>query len=220
MTITDQSTGMMTAAPRELILADDATTSTADHSARLWLWQWPALGTDERQALIAALPWEQPQIQLFGRRQPIPRLQCWCADPGIYYRYSGRTATHHPWPTTLLALRELTERLSGRRFNGALINLYRNGADSMGWHADDEAELGAAPWVASWSFGASRDFQLRRKGSQRCSHTLRLEDNQLLLMSPQVQQYWQHALPRRRRQQGSRLNLTFRLIMSPETQDK
>lgn len=209
MTIADPPPGMMTAPAQQVVLDDAGSTS-----AQLWLWHWPALSASAQQQLIRSLPWEQPSIQLFGKRHPIPRLQCWCADSGVHYRYSGRTAPWQPWPDSLLMLRQLTERLTGQHFNGALINLYRDGRDCMGWHADDEATLGPAPWVASWSFGASRDFQLRRKGSRRAMYSLTLADNQLLLMAPQVQQDWQHALPRRRRQQGVRLNVTFRLILS------
>jgi alkylated DNA repair dioxygenase AlkB len=184
-----------------------------DRDATLWLWgrtgqPSPAL----LEQLQQSLPWEQPSLRLFGRWHPIPRLQCWCADPGADYRYSGRPLPRAGWTEELMRLRSLATAITGKPFNSVLANLYRSGDDSMGWHADDEPELGPAPWIASWSLGASRDFAVRRKGESRIYRSISLNDGQLLLMSPGVQQHWQHALPRRARVRAPRLNLTFRYV--------
>lgn len=185
-----------------------------EDGARLWLWQQEkALPDGLMNRLIADLEWEQPEIRLFGRWHRIPRLQHWCADEGVVYRYSGRTLPAAPWSSELDWLRHLTEQLTGLSFNSVLVNLYRDGDDAMGWHADDEVELGAEPWIASWSFGASRDFCLRRKGGSVTGHRITLEDSTLLLMSPAIQHRWQHALPRRKRIDQPRLNLTFRRVI-------
>ncbi len=185
-----------------------------DDGARLWLWQPDKTLPDGlMDRLIADLPWEQPEIRLFGRWHRIPRLQHWCADEQVLYRYSGRTLPAAPWSGELDWLRRLTEQLTGLSFNSVLVNLYRDGSDAMGWHADDEAELGPEPWIASWSFGASRDFCLRRKGETTTRHRILLEDSTLLLMAPAIQHHWQHSLPRRQRIHQARLNLTFRRVL-------
>lgn len=185
-----------------------------DDDARLWLWHLTGRLPDGlMHRLVTELAWEQPEIRLFGRWHRIPRLQHWCADEGVSYRYSGRTLPAAPWSGELHRLRQTTEQLTGLAFNSVLVNLYRDGNDAMGWHADDEAELGPTPWIASWSFGASRDFCLRRKGESRTGHRIALEDSTLLLMSPAIQQRWQHALPRRQRVTQARLNLTFRQVL-------
>lgn len=185
-----------------------------EDGARLWLWKLgKTLPDGLMNRLVADLAWEQPEIRLFGRWHRIPRLQHWCADEGVSYRYSGRTLPAAPWSSELDWLRHLTEQLTGLSFNSVLVNLYRDGNDAMGWHADDEAELGPEPWIASWSFGASRDFCLRRKGDSATGHRMVLEDSTLLLMSPTIQHRWQHALPRRQRVDQARLNLTFRRVL-------
>ena len=186
-----------------------------DDGALLWRWRRPAaLPEDLALTIQHNLPWEQPEIRLFGRWHRIPRLQCWCADRGVVYRYSGRTLPARDWSAELALLRRLTSEITGQPFNSVLANLYRDGDDAMGWHADDEKELGPAPWIASWSFGASREFSLRRKGRTRTEARITLQHGELLLMSPAIQQRWQHALPRRKSVQQPRLNLTFRQILA------
>jgi len=181
----------------------------------LTLWQ-PLLPADEACALldglIATLPWQQPHITLYGRTHPVPRLQSWHGDAEAAYRYSGLAMTPAPWTPLLAGVRDQVSAACGHPFNSVLANLYRDGRDSMGWHADDEPELGESPWIASLSLGATRDFALRPKGGRRTALTLPLRHNQLLLMPPAMQRHWQHALPRRLRVGTPRVNLTFRLI--------
>ncbi|WP_235901817.1 alpha-ketoglutarate-dependent dioxygenase AlkB family protein [Alcanivorax sediminis] len=193
---------------------------TLDQGAVLTLWQ-SALPPEWACNLFAelrdSLRWHQPQVQVFGRKHLTPRLTTWQGEPGISYRYSGLTETAEGWPEVLKPVLHQVESLTGHRFNSVLGNYYRSGADSMGYHSDDEPELGPEPWIASLSLGASRDFVFRRREGDRsqCARLV-LPDNSLLLMSPQVQARFQHALPRRARVQEGRINLTFRLIHQPQ----
>lgn len=182
-----------------------------DGAPLLWLWRDAFAGADAIwRSLHDSLPWQQPQLTLYGRTHPLPRLQSWHGDAA--YRYSGRLFVPEPWTPLLLSLRRQTENLTGRRYNSVLCNLYRDGKDHLGWHADDEAELGGAPWIASASFGAERDFCLRHRGQHRQALKLSLPHNSLLLMAPALQQHWQHSVPARTRLAAPRINLTFRLL--------
>lgn len=180
---------------------------------RIWDGFLPA---QEADALLVhlqqALPWAQPEVHLYGKLRQIPRLQSWHGDSSAHYRYSGLPMAPAPWTTALARLRDQIQQVVGHPFNSVLANLYRDGRDSMGWHADNEPELGQAPWIASFSLGARRDFALRQAGSTRTALLLPLHHNQLLLMPPAMQQCWQHALPRRLRVHQARINLTFRYI--------
>ncbi|WP_240687430.1 alpha-ketoglutarate-dependent dioxygenase AlkB [Alcanivorax sp. 24] len=184
--------------------------------ARIWLIE-RLLGPSATalfNTLCNELPWEQPRVQVFGRSHPVPRLVCWLGDAGVTYRYSGLTHRAGGWPDPLMALRCAVTSLTGLTPNGALANLYRDGDDTMGWHRDNEPELGSAPWIISYNLGATRDFCLRRHGEHRQSHRLPLSHDSLLIMSPQVQRFYEHALPRRRRVREPRVNLTFRHIVT------
>ncbi|EKF74040.1 hypothetical protein A11A3_10291 [Alcanivorax hongdengensis A-11-3] len=182
---------------------------------------WPALLPDDQathllQQLTEALAWQQPQVRVYGRIHTVPRLTCWHGEAGIRYRYSGLEHCATGWPVILQPLHDAIETCTGKMFNSMLGNLYRDGRDSMGYHSDDESELGNAPWIASYSLGVSRDFVFRPKtGSHRRQcFSLPLGHNQLLLMNPAVQQHFQHALPRRAGVNELRINLTFRSIQA------
>jgi alkylated DNA repair dioxygenase AlkB len=159
-----------------------------------------------------AIAWERHRIRLFGRELDVPRLSCWIGDPDAHYRYSGSDFAPRPWPTRLLPLRERIEAACGARFNSVLANLYRDGRDSMGWHSDDEPELGPAPVIASLSLGAPRRFLLRHRGDATRRLALELGPGSLLLMRGATQANYRHALPRTARAVGERINLTFRLV--------
>lgn len=163
--------------------------------------------------LCNQLPWQQPTLKLYGREHPVPRLTCWLGETGVAYRYSGIQHRATGWPDPLSPLLARLEALTGRRPNGALANLYRSGNDAMGWHRDNEPELGAAPWIVSYNLGASRDFAFRPYGSGRQSQVMLLCHDELLVMAPSVQRDFEHALPRRKRVREWRLNLTFREIV-------
>ena len=122
---------------------------------------FPEAQSDELyQALLSGTDWKQRSIKLYGKEVPLPRLTAWHGEPGKAYRYSGIKEEPAPWTPALLAVKREIEAVSGASFNSALLNLYRDGRDSVSWHSDDEPELGEAPVIGSVSFGApsSRNF--------------------------------------------------------------
>lgn len=179
------------------------------------------LDETEAEAALARLwrelDWSQREITLFGRRVMQPRLIAWYGEAEAVYTYSGLTLRPLPWHPLLKDLCERIEVRSGHRFNAVLANAYRDGRDSMGWHADKEKELGPQPVVASLSLGAPRRFLLRpvrrRPGDKAGSFGLSLGSGSLLLMKAGCQQRYQHAVPRTRRETGLRINLTYRWIV-------
>lgn len=168
--------------------------------------------------LLAELPWQAHRLSLFGREVDAPRLSCWIGDAGTAYTYSRSRFEPRPWTATLAALREEIEERLGLGFNSVLANLYRDGRDSMGWHSDDEPELGADPAISSLSLGVPRTFCLRPR--EACAGddvaaariALELAHGSLLLMAGATQRLYRHALPRRARVTQPRINLTFRQI--------
>ena len=172
----------------------------------------PALADACLARLGDELAWREEALQLFGRRQLVPRLVAFYGDAGLSYRYSGLDHPALVWHPLLAALRRLLRRHLGSDFNCVLANLYRDGDDCMGWHSDDEAALGRAPTIASLSFGATRRFDLRHKrDGQKVSVTL--SDGQLIVMTGVTQHHWQHALPKTTKVRAPRINLTFRTIL-------
>lgn len=166
------------------------------------------------------LDWEQREISLFGRRVLQPRLISWYGDANASYAYSGLQLKPRPWHPLLLALKGRVEEASGGSFNSVLANAYRDGNDSMGWHSDDEPELGASPRIASLSLGAERAFLLRRASALRKSgeksRKLFLTHGSLLLMRGDSQKHFQHSIPKTRSGSGLRINLTYRLVRGQE----
>jgi alkylated DNA repair dioxygenase AlkB len=164
--------------------------------------------------LLDAIPWETHVIRMFGREVASPRLSCWIGDAGASYVYSRTRFEPRLWPSALAALRPRLEQACGATFNSVLANLYRDGRDAMGWHSDDEPELGPAPVIASLSLGAPRRFAFRRKSSRGPAVLeLELPHGSLLRMGGATQQLYQHALPRTARVLAPRINLTFRQIL-------
>ncbi len=162
--------------------------------------------------LLEEVRWAQPRVRVFGREHPIPRLSAWYGDPAARYAYSGLQLEPLPWTPLLGGLRRCVEAHCGERFNGVLLNRYRSGMDAIGWHSDNEPELGPAPPVAALSLGAERRFLLRHRQQRDRRLELVLAGGSLLLMEPPTQRFWQHALPRTRRPVGERLSLTFRRV--------
>lgn len=160
------------------------------------------------------LCWSQDEISLFGRRVKIPRLQAWHGDPEAIYRYSKLVMQPKPWTETLRAIKFKIEQQSANKFNSVLANYYRNGQDSMGWHSDDEPELGRQPVIASVSFGATRDFDFRHKRSKQ-KHRIALTHGSLLIMQGNTQHNWQHGIAKRRADLAGRISLTFRQVKFP-----
>jgi alkylated DNA repair dioxygenase AlkB len=145
-----------------------------------------------------------------------PRLSAWYGDPGAIYSYSGLRLEPLPWTPVLLEIRQVVTDLAETPFNSVLLNLYRDGQDSMGWHSDAEPELGRNPVIASVSLGAVRRFVLRHKKRKEQHIALELESGSVLVMGGALQHYWRHALPKIRQAVGPRINLTFRLIQRLE----
>ena len=199
-----------------------AETIALDGQATLWLWRGflPApMADDLQQQLASELAWAQPTVRVYGRDHPVPRLTAWFGDPGVRYRYSGLEHVASGWPHSLQPVLDRIMKTTGQPFNSALANRYRNGLDTMGYHSDDEPELGPQPWIASLSLGSQRDFVFRRRGSTRQYASIALPHNSLLLMHPAVQQHFEHALPRRKRVSGERINLTFRQVYGRHPQN-
>ncbi|NKB31729.1 MAG: alpha-ketoglutarate-dependent dioxygenase AlkB [Pseudomonadales bacterium] len=167
------------------------------------------------QRLSAGIPWQQDKLRIGGREIPVPRLQCWMGERGSVYGYSGIRLQPIDWSEEVLLIRRRIQELTSLTFNSVLLNYYRDGRDSVAWHADDEAELGPSPIIASVSLGAAREFQLRRKTRDKTEKIrLNLQNGSLLVMGSTLQTHWEHRLPKVKHLQEARVNLTFRNIVS------
>lgn len=166
------------------------------------------------ERLRAEVPWECHRLRLFGREVDAPRLSCWIGDADAVYVYSGARFAPRAWTPACAELRERASALCGENYNSVLCNLYRDGNDSMGWHSDDEHELGPAPRIASLSFGAARRFRLRHRRDPAQRLELDLASGSLLLMGGATQRNYRHDLPKTKRPVGARINLTFRRIIA------
>jgi alkylated DNA repair dioxygenase AlkB len=175
---------------------------------------WLARG--EADALLSTLladpGWEVHRIRMFGRTVDSPRLSRWIGDPGAVYTYSRTRFDPHPWPDALAELRVRLRDALGVDFNSVLANRYRDGRDRMGWHSDDEPELGPRPVIASLSLGATRRFALKPRG-EGDRLMLDLPHGSLLVMAGDTQSRYRHALPATARPVPERVNLTFRRIL-------
>lgn len=160
--------------------------------------------------LMAETPWQQDHIHIYGKQVKTPRLSAWYGDRP--YRYSGIELKPRSLSPLLEALKQRMQVLTDENYNSALLNLYRDGTDSMSWHSDDEAELGQNPAIASLNLGATRRFRLRRKDDHKQTRTLDLSGGDVLLMAGPLQHFWQHSVPKTKKTVGPRINLTFRLI--------
>ena len=159
----------------------------------------------------ASIRLQQEAIQLFGQSILQPRLTAWVADEDIEYQYSGLNSPPQPWVPGLAMLKDKLASACQQTFNGVLCNYYRHGHDYMGWHSDNEDSLGQQPLIASLSLGADRRFDLRKRG-EKSYRSITLQHGSLLVMSGDLQQHWQHRLPKQTKQDKPRLNLTYRLI--------
>ncbi len=169
-------------------------------------------------ALIETLQWRTETIKMFGRTIMQPRLIAFYADEGFDYTYSRKTLRGLAWTPLLDELRHIAQQLSGVPFNSVLANYYRDGADSMGMHADDEPELGPEPVIASMSFGAPRRFVMKHRSRKDLrSLMIPLADSSILIMRGPTQHHWLHGIKKETRPVGPRVNLTFRNILMPST---
>ena len=168
-------------------------------------------------ALRDGTRWRQEEIRVFGRQRRQPRLTAWHGDPGAAYGYSGIRFRPAPWTAALLAIKERIEGMSQARFNSVLLNYYRDGQDSMGWHSDDEPELGENPLIGSVSLGAPRRFRMRHKADPSLKLAWDLPGGSYLEMGGTLQRHWRHCIPKVGcgAGVGPRINLTFRRIVEP-----
>jgi alkylated DNA repair dioxygenase AlkB len=168
-------------------------------------------------AVRAAVPWQEREIRIAGRFVKEPRLTAWIGDSDTAYTYSGRLNVPEPWPDVVDELRRRIGATLGstNTFNSVLCNLYRDGRDSMGMHADKEPELGEAPLIASLSLGATRRFQLRHRHARDAALAkldLDLTAGSLLIMGGSLQRHYRHGVPKQLGVTQPRINLTFRRI--------
>lgn len=164
-------------------------------------------------SLSTELSWRQETVTLFGKRYLTPRLVAWYGDPGLSYRYSGIEHVASGWSLSLDRLKQQLEKLTSLQFNSVLANLYRDGNDSMGWHADNEKVLGPNPIIASISLGQPRRFLFKHRTDKNRVELL-LEPGSLLLMQGELQTHWLHSLPKQPQANQPRLSLTFRTIFT------
>jgi alkylated DNA repair dioxygenase AlkB len=164
------------------------------------------------QHLLTDIEWKQEPIKIFGKEIMQPRLTSWYGDSGKPYSYSGITMRPNQWTQPLLTIKRRIEAVAGVTFTGALLNQYRDGRDSMGWHRDNEKELGINPVIGSVSFGAGRKFQFRNYKDKKLTRSIELTHGSFLLMKGETQHHWEHQVPKTSIQKGIRINLTFRVI--------
>jgi alkylated DNA repair dioxygenase AlkB len=167
---------------------------------------------DLLKKLKSQIHWQEENIVVFGKTYLQPRLTAFYSDTKLKYGYSGIQLKTNDWSPLLLKIKYFIENETGFTFNAVLLNWYRNGKDSNGWHADNEKELGKNPVVASVSFGAERKFQFKHNTQSEEKHSLILQNGSLLLMKGEMQHYWKHQIPKTAQVVGDRINLTFRTI--------
>jgi len=172
--------------------------------------------------LYNEIPWQQDEIRVYGKNHLQPRLTALFGNEGKPYSYSNIVMQPHAWTPLLTYIKEEVENQSGQKFTTVLLNLYRDGKDSNGWHSDNEKELGRNPVIASVSFGAERPFHLQhnsikeaiRSGAELsvAKQKIILQHGSLLVMKGETQHFWKHQIPKTAKAIGPRINLTFRII--------
>lgn len=166
------------------------------------------------KSLIKTIDWTQDEVVVYGKRHKIPRLNAWYGDEGKVMKYSGLSLEPKAWTAELLEIKYKLEEATGEKFNSCLLNYYRDGKDGMGWHQDNEKELGLNPIIASVTFGETRPFQLKHISNKELKKVdIPLSNGSLLLMAGETQHYWKHQIPKTTKTLESRINLTFRQIL-------
>ncbi|MFN3754385.1 alpha-ketoglutarate-dependent dioxygenase AlkB family protein [Flavobacterium sp.] len=164
------------------------------------------------EQLKTNIPWQQDHITVFGKTHPQPRLTALFGNEGKPYGYSNIVMQPHQWNPLLMFVKDEIEAVCNENFTTVLLNYYRDGKDSNGWHADNEKELGRNPIIASVSFGAVRPFHLQHNTVKEQKLKINLEHGSLLIMKGTTQHFWKHQIPKTVKEIGSRINLTFRII--------
>lgn len=163
--------------------------------------------------LLKHIKWQQDYITLYGKTHKQPRLTAFYANNKNSYKYSNITMQPHIFNGDLLDIKSQVEATVNTKFTSCLANLYRDGNDSNGWHADNEKALGKNPVIASLSFGAERFFHLKHKTNKTLKTKFILEHGSLLIMQGETQTHWLHQIPKTKKKIESRINLTFRIIV-------
>ena len=166
--------------------------------------------------LVTELPWQEDIVTLFGKTHVTTRQIVWMGDSDIDYQYSGHTRQTIPWKDTVFHVKHHIEQKLldlgiDANFNSCLLNYYPSGEDGMGYHADDERELGEQPVIASLSLGATRKFVFKHKKTQD-KVELYLESGQLIVMHGETQSFWKHSITKTKKAATGRISLTFRQI--------
>jgi alkylated DNA repair dioxygenase AlkB len=178
-----------------------------------WFPDW--LSADAAAQLLARIidevTWQQDSMFTPAGKVPLPRLTAWQGEPDAVYVYSGIRNVPAAWTPAVSELRAAAEETGHAPFNSVLLNRYRSGADSMGWHADREPELGKEPVIASVSLGVARRFDLQHNKSG-VVQSYQLKGGSLLVMRGRTQAEWRHRVPKEPKVQGERVNLTFRFV--------
>ena len=162
-------------------------------------------------SLKSTIAWKQESMNMYGKEVKFPRLTAWYGDDDKSYSFSGVKLEPLPWTKELLQIKYDIQPLCETSFNSVLLNLYRDGNDSISWHTDAEKELGKSPIIASVNFGAERVFQLKHMHTQEKIEIL-LQHGSLLVMMGELQHYWKHQVPKSKKITQPRINLTFRVI--------
>jgi alkylated DNA repair dioxygenase AlkB len=177
---------------------------------------FPNLYTEKQSKLFMDIltekvRWQQDKIKMFGKEHNLPRLTSWYGDGGLPYYYSGIKMLPNKVDFDELSLVKMAVELqTDNRFNSVLLNLYRDGKDSVSWHSDDEKELGTNPIIASLTFGSTRVFKFRHKEDNKLQREIELTPGSLVIMKGETQHMWEHSVPKTSKEIGPRINLTFR----------
>ena len=166
------------------------------------------------QKLMGETPWVGETVKIFGRERPARRRTCFYGDTGVTYGYTGLKKAAAPWTATMLKIKEAVEAHEKTTFNYALLNLYVDGRDMIGWHADDETDLVPGGVIASISLGAERDFMIKKMDN--AAHMLvkiALAHGSLLTMKGDMQRRYKHSVPERKKCAKARINITFRQVV-------
>ncbi len=172
----------------------------------------PSVTSDYFNRLQRDIAWQQPVIQMFGKKIRSPRLHAWYGDREAVYTWSGVHYDPQPWTCLLSDIRDQIEDRLDVQFNSVLLNYYRDNNDSIGLHSDDEAELGHRPVIASLSLGATRRFRFKSRTGHAGSVSMPLESGALLIMQGATQQFWLHGIGKSKKPATGRINLTFRRV--------
>ncbi len=164
------------------------------------------------EELLHKIEWANEKVVMFGKEITTKRKVAFYADESIEYTYSNKTKKGLPWTTSLLSIRELVSKHTHQSYNACLLNLYHDGEEGMGWHSDDEREIVPNSSIASLSIGAERKFSFKHKATKE-TQSLLLQNGSLLEMAGSLQQNWWHALPKSKKVNGPRINLTFRQMI-------